>query len=799
MFNKNHVGRPSNEELKARRNKKIAIICIPVFLLLLIGVLIYTNSFQGLMGNSVTNYYCEDNTYVLNGNKCEKTLKEKPIILGDLNKDDKVTNEDFTILEEYVNLVFDNDDYEFSEEQILRADIDGDGEIYNSDVSILYGYLKKEHSRLDTYSPYYQKVGTKKMCMHDYKLENGFCIKKLSIDAKIKKSEEQVGSNNTKEEVKYFTINYNANGGTGSMPSQKIIYGNDTKLSKNLFTNNDSIFDGWKILNNSRTSSTGVEQWACYKNSEKTDKGYATKDVCEKFGYQIYDDETTVAQTANPGETITMYATWKSANYFTVKYNANGGTGSMPDQKIEYGKNTKLNSNKFKSNKMFNGWKVYNNSRNLWGCYKNSSKTDQGYTDESYCKKYGYVIYKDETTVAQTANPNETVTMYATWKDVSYFTVKYNANGGTGSMPDQKIEYGKNTKLSRNQFTNNGKLIRGWKIYNNSRNLWACYKNSSKTDYGYASKDICEKYGYQIYKNMATVARTANKGETITLYATWIDLSSYFNVKAEKEFATLELNTKNLKRQKIIQDIYVNKDNIFVSQDNWQENPAELIITRISRKNHSMQEVYREKKCGHGFFTIPDGVLMTTCDYDTSYKKDAHGHKAYKVVSSGKRKLLVDAFKNERETFKIDFNHNIYMARINDGMQQFRFYKYDNKTKDVGEYIRKLKINDTKYDMQGYALDGNYIYIYYGEGIDSGSNRLNYSIAYIDVYNAKNGNLIKKNKIFESKDTYMEAEGLDYLGDSVYIGIATTDEYNSAYGDIKYANVYRIKKSDLIN
>ena len=141
MFNKNHVGRPSNEELKARRNKKIAIACIPVFLLLLIGVLIYTNSFQGLMGNSVTNYYCEDNTYVLNGNKCEKTLKEKPIILGDLNKDDKVTNEDFTILEEYVNLVFDNDDYEFSEEQILRADIDGDGEIYNSDVSILYGYF----------------------------------------------------------------------------------------------------------------------------------------------------------------------------------------------------------------------------------------------------------------------------------------------------------------------------------------------------------------------------------------------------------------------------------------------------------------------------------------------------------------------------------------------------------------------------------------------------------------------------------------------------------------------------------
>ena len=44
---------------------------------------------------------------------------------------------------------------------------------------------------------------------------------------------------------------------------------------------------------------------------------------------------------------------------------------------------------------------------------------------------------------------------------------------------------------------------------------------------------------------------------------------------------------------------------------------------------------------------------------------------------------------------------------------------------------------------------------------------------------------------------YLEAEGLDYLGDYIYIGIASTNVSDSAYGDYKYANVYRIKKSDL--
>ena len=482
----------------------------------------------------------------------------------------------------------------------------------------------------------------------------------------------------------------------------------------------------------------------------------------------------------------------------------------MTDQIITYGNSTPLNENKFvRQGYTFKGWRILNNTRNKWACYKNATKTSKGYADKVTCDKYGYQLYNNKQSVSETANAGEVITMYAQWEKnpatVNYFTIKYNANGGKGTMSDQKVIYDSDNKLTHNEFTNNGKLLQGWRILNNTRNKWACYKNAAKTSKGYTDKATCEKYGYQIYRDMQPISATANPGEVITMYAQWYDLKNAFSINAEKVFTILELPKTGLYRQKVIQDIYVNGSDIYVSQDNFNINPdikkdpkpSELIITKISRSNLSMQEVFREKRCGHGFFTIPGGVLMTTCDVDTEYDKDAHGHKAYKIPSKDKRVLLFDAFKNQRETFKIDFNSGIYMARINDGKQKFRLYKYDKKKQTVGSFMRSLEIDDTKYDMQGYALDGKYIYIYHGEGIDSGSNRLKYSIAYIDTYDSTTGKLIKSNKIFESKNFYIEAEGLDYYGDYVYIGLATTNEYNSAYGDYKYANVYRIKKSDL--
>ena len=100
MFNKkNHIGRPTNEEVKKRKIKKIIYYGTPVFLVALVAVLITTGSFSKLMGNSVTDYYCEDQSYSLDGTNCVKKTIKKAALLGDVDEDGKVTAKDLKKLE----------------------------------------------------------------------------------------------------------------------------------------------------------------------------------------------------------------------------------------------------------------------------------------------------------------------------------------------------------------------------------------------------------------------------------------------------------------------------------------------------------------------------------------------------------------------------------------------------------------------------------------------------------------------------------------------------------------------------
>ena len=81
------------------------------------------------------------------------------------------------------------------------------------------------------------------------------------------------------------------------------------------------------------------------------------------------------------------------------------------------------------------------------------------------------------------------------------YKVKYNANGGTGTMADQSIAVGAKENLTANTFTKSGYSFAGW---------------NTKTD------------GTGItYANSAEVENLAAKNETINLYAQWITPVKY--------------------------------------------------------------------------------------------------------------------------------------------------------------------------------------------------------------------------------------------------------------------------------
>ena len=54
-----------------------------------------------------------------------------------------------------------------------------------------------------------------------------------------------------------------------------------------------------------------------------------------------YTDGQTVENIGDPGDTVTLYAVWQ-VNTLTIKFHANGGTGSLSDQSISYGSSASL-------------------------------------------------------------------------------------------------------------------------------------------------------------------------------------------------------------------------------------------------------------------------------------------------------------------------------------------------------------------------------------------------------------------------------------------------------------------------
>lgn len=75
------------------------------------------------------------------------------------------------------------------------------------------------------------------------------------------------------------------------------------------------------------------------------------------------------------------------------------------------------------------------------------------------------------------------------------YTVKYHANGGTGTMSDQKVEADSSSYLSANRFTRAGYAFDGW--------------NTKQDGSGISYSD-----GEYVYN-------AVNPGETLDLYAQW--------------------------------------------------------------------------------------------------------------------------------------------------------------------------------------------------------------------------------------------------------------------------------------
>lgn len=162
-----------------------------------------------------------------------------------------------------------------------------------------------------------------------------------------------------------------------------------------------------------------------------------------------------------------FYAVWSPISY-TVKYNANGGTGAMSSSSHKYDEYKYLNTNSFsRSGYYFLGWST------------SSSATSATYID-------------GQSVVNLTSTNGGVVNLYAVWSKIPTYTVSYNANGGTGAPSSQtktkdetlwlsSVKPTKSYKITYN--ANGGSVSSSSKTVNCTFKNWNTAQNGSGTAY----------------------------------------------------------------------------------------------------------------------------------------------------------------------------------------------------------------------------------------------------------------------------------------------------------------------------
>ena len=189
--------------------------------------------------------------------------------------------------------------------------------------------------------------------------------------------------------------------------------------------------DCWDSSQISKTNRT-FYGWSA--NTDANDKDVPVADTMDRATL----DANAETQITMPARAKTVYALWAINPTLTYDVNAPAGTNApvAPASKtVPY--NTAATDT--------SGW-VAGDAGKITGY------TFQGwYTGKDGAAKYDF-----------TAKLTSDATVYAKWT-ANACTVKYDAGGGQGSMPDQKFTFGVPQNLTRNTFTRSGWAFTGWK------------------------------------------------------------------------------------------------------------------------------------------------------------------------------------------------------------------------------------------------------------------------------------------------------------------------------------------------
>lgn len=215
---------------------------------------------------------------------------------------------------------------------------------------------------------------------------------------------------------------------TGAVSGCQVYYPAGAKITLATAKADSDCWDSSQISKTNRT----FYGWSA--NTDANDKDVPVADTMDRATL----DANAETQITMPARAKTVYALW--AINPTLTYNVNApATTKAPDAPAS--KTVPYNTAATDTS----GW-VAGDAGKITGY------TFQGwYTGKDGAAKYDF-----------TAKLTSDATVYAKWT-ANACTVKYDAGGGQGSMPDQKFTFGVPQNLTRNTFTRSGWAFTGWK------------------------------------------------------------------------------------------------------------------------------------------------------------------------------------------------------------------------------------------------------------------------------------------------------------------------------------------------
>ena len=292
-----------------------------------------------------------------------------------------------------------------------------------------------------------------------------------------------------------YKVNFNANGGSGSMSSQSMKYDLQKALNSNTFTRKGYTFKGWATsagggvtysngasvknltsANNGTVNLYAVWEPKSYKLNLYTNGGTILNGSTHEYVNLRYDTGDYYAiEWVKPTRTGYTFDGWYTSDGTKV-YGANGYCANdgkyWKDNKYIYdgdcNVDAKWTPNTYTVRFNGNGADQTGTKTQTFTYDKSGTLTPNTFTKGSYTFKGwatsagGSVAYKDGASVKNlTATNNGTVDLYAVW-ELSPYTIKYRASGGEGEMDTQTGYRGKSVTLKENAFTNEDYIFTGW-------------------------------------------------------------------------------------------------------------------------------------------------------------------------------------------------------------------------------------------------------------------------------------------------------------------------------------------------